>query len=353
MLFQYDFYYFYAIGRILISGGNIYDHSTLAAEMWSLGFDRGETPFGNPYPPWTLYLYAPLAYLPFQTAQVVWGALSALALLAAVLLFTRFTQYGRAVVVDLSNSQYFVLVLLFFPFFKLLFFGQTVFIGLLGLCLYLAARDRKQNLLGGVALSLLILKVHLAAPLLAASLIGAAVSWNFRLILGFALGSLVQISFPLIYDQGVYLRFTEYLPSFYGASESLRYPALGQILFLLTGGHVWRYVPMALALVYAARVGAKGEISDREYLRKLLPLTLLSVPYCWSHDFVLLFPSYLAVTAAMLRVVEERTVVIVLSGLFFLSCALLLRPGLEMFMVWMPLAVFIANCSVLRGSSDR
>ncbi|MBX7139086.1 MAG: hypothetical protein K1X83_14015, partial [Oligoflexia bacterium] len=84
-----------------------------------------------------------------------------------------------------------------------------------------------------------------------------------------------------------------------------------------------------------------------------LPLTLLSVPYCWSHDFVLLFPSYLAVTAAMLRVVEERTVVIVLSGLFFLSCALLLRPGLEMFMVWMPLAVFIANCSVLRGSSDR
>ena len=69
MLF-YDFYFFYAVGLLLLNGGNPYDLEQYQSTLISIGYplDKVVVPF--PYPPWSLYFFYILGSLPFTGSLI-------------------------------------------------------------------------------------------------------------------------------------------------------------------------------------------------------------------------------------------------------------------------------------------
>jgi len=68
--FGKDFRGYYAAARVLMSGGNPYDYDLVAQVLLQATGEMGNNPYY--YPPWFLWLFTPIASLPFQVARTIW-----------------------------------------------------------------------------------------------------------------------------------------------------------------------------------------------------------------------------------------------------------------------------------------
>jgi hypothetical protein len=152
---EWDFLGFWLHARTAAAGGDFYDPATAldgAADLdTSRAFRREIVDTGFWYPPPSMFLFLPLAWLEPQPALVVWYGLTLGAIVAGVALSWRiFFPAGS----PLELAAIVALVCAARPTLSTLHFCQTSFLGLLLLLLFWGARERGA---GGVWLALAVL----------------------------------------------------------------------------------------------------------------------------------------------------------------------------------------------------
>lgn len=289
-----DFAAYWSAARVLAAGGNPYDPAALLAVLQPLGWPH-EVALPVWYGPWIVAAALPIGWLPYGPARAAWLIVQVASLAAAAVLLWR--RYGGMA----GDRRAFALVATFAPSFLCLVEGQITPLCLLGLALFLAFERRRSDWLAGAAL------FPLTAKPLALYLVFLAVGgWALRtrrlavlagLGLAVAAGSLAALAaHPAVI--GEWIRFSAAHPPLVQNYT----PTFGTILRSVFGAdRLWlayALVPVGLAW-FGARARRFG--SDLDWSRaapELLFASLLTAPFAWAHDALLLFPAVIQVAVA-------------------------------------------------------
>ncbi len=292
-LFPYDYCYLWAAGRLAWQGADVYDCNNLARTMQEVGWPESEKVWGFVHPPWTMWAYLPYSLFSFPVARVLWM----LTLIGLLLIICReclnlSRTYPNAMP-RLPQALMILAVILFPPVLKILAFGQVSLLLAIGVLFFLRFSLRGSLVNAGLALSLTLLKPHLFIPFYCALLAHALLSRDGKLPLGMLLGLLIQQGIcSMLYPQGIQF-FVNFLPQLATNSASLLGATPTQIAAHFFGWSWLRPCLFGAGVVIGILAGSRKSFCHLQALRILIPLSLLTAPYCFSHEFIILLPAYL------------------------------------------------------------
>lgn len=152
VMYGVDFRGYYAAARVFLAGGNPYDYHQVARVLLSVTGKMGNNPYF--YPPWFVWLFIPLAGLPFQAARALWMLVNLLAWSLGLWKLGEFIAWPAA-----GWKRYVLFILATFAFAWLTWIfeqaGILIFAILVGLLFSIRAQ---KWVLTGVLLSLLLVK---------------------------------------------------------------------------------------------------------------------------------------------------------------------------------------------------
>jgi hypothetical protein len=307
MLF-FDFYFFYAAGIILQNGGDPYSLSAYHDALISVGYplDKIVVPF--PYPPWTFWLFYLLGSVPFTSSLVVFSVVQFSVGCVAAHLACR-SLIGSAH--WLTGVKVLVLYLTFVPTLKCLFFGQLTWLLFIAVALAPSLMRYRQHFLSGALLSLVLIKPHLSL-----CLYGFILGFSIRarcppLMLGFVAGGLLQVGLSkLVYDYDLFFAISRLWAGPHGLAEHAVLTASLVDLAAHRFNNVSGIQTFAAALAVASGVfiGARTEKArfESSLILGVVPISVVLAPYSWSHDYLLLFPAFVASVLAVKPLTRER-----------------------------------------------
>jgi len=310
-----DFVAYWAVGRLLLDGGNPYGVEAileLQRSVGSLFIDPGVVR----NPPWTLPLLVPFATLDFVSGWYAW-TVSQIILVGgcAAVLWRLFGGRGRpAVAIGLTFA--------FPPALFVALGGQIAGILLLGLTGFTWAIMRRKDFLAGLFLALLTLKPHLLLPFGLAVVLWTVRERRYGPLIGAAAGVAAGSVLALLLQPEV---FTQYL-----AFARLQVPdedlvsTPGAALRLLVGfDRFWvQWFPSLIGIGWVTAHYARraGSWDWRQEMPLLVSVSWIVAPYGWVYDMALLVPAILdgavRIEAANdPRLARRAVVVFVLAGL--------------------------------------
>ncbi len=327
-----DFVMFYSTGLLYRSDpAGIYDYE---AQYYLQQGLVEPTPLNglNPYmnPPYMAMLFSLLTYLPLPWSLLVWTCLSILFTGASVRLIAPLIP-ERLRLAGLSNKQYLILLLSFFPFIEGLFAGQNHALTLLLITAVLVCAHKERWFLAGSLAGALIYKPQLVLGLLIVWVI-----WkNIKALLGFGIVVIVwagsyallhgitpfleylqvsQFFMSLPYMEGFpgYIIITLYglLTSIFPASSAQYLQLISQIIFVLAAGLVawfaWRYRKSSPSMKMPVLA-----------LSLLLPLAFS--PYVQLHDLLFVAPIFIIWAGYDSSRRVFNAAVLTYAGAFFLT----------------------------------
>lgn len=241
IIFPYDLYHFWAAGRVANQGGNPYDRVVLLEKMLTAGWPATEDFHGFLHPPWTIWLFGLLGKLSFEAAVLTWFATSGLAVALSFYVCTHWLNWTSERAKGSSNLPLLCLnrtscflAFIFFTFPPLLstfWNGQTNILIFLGLALFLSLERKKFDLVGGIALSLVLIKPQLFIGFLLAIAIFVVRLRRFRMLAGIAVGLLVQVGASLIVAPRIFEYFIIALSNMTTSAVVLPGASLGQTIY--------------------------------------------------------------------------------------------------------------------------
>ncbi len=151
-IYGVDFRGYYAAAKVLLGGGNPYDYNQVASVLFEISGRVGNNPYY--YPPWFAMALTPLALLPIQGARMAWLIINALLLWAGMRLSLAALEWEvrgwRRWLTYMSLAYLLAWICLRFE--------QTGILLFFFLSLALWALRRKDYILAGTALALLLTK---------------------------------------------------------------------------------------------------------------------------------------------------------------------------------------------------
>lgn len=281
---QTDFVQYWSGIRLLITGANPYDPFLMAQAQRQVSSFEETVLMWNP--PLVFLPLLPFVAPPFAVAAQLW-------ILVGVTLFVLSYAVLRSSTPARARLQLLAALTLLYPLAVSLYFGQLSPLLLVGLALYLAFHHAPQGVrqfAGGAALALTMLKPYLLyLPYLVFARRGLTLPGDARRwVLGFVATLVVLIVAPLVTAPQVYSWYLEAMrsPPIYWQT-----PTIGSWLQGWSGIHTpWmRMLPTVITLLaLAPRLLAARSSPAFTYV--LIPLSLLTAPYGWLFDFVLLLP---------------------------------------------------------------
>ncbi|MCL7957186.1 MAG: glycosyltransferase 87 family protein [marine benthic group bacterium] len=283
-----DFLAYWAVGRLLLEGGNPYDAAAILELQRELG-SRFVEPGVVRNPPWTLPLLLPFAALPFGAGWYAWAvAQIALIGVCAATLWRLFEGSARP-------SVAITLTFLFPPAVFVALGGQIGGVLLLGLTGFTVAVEKRRDLVAGLFLSLLTLKPHLLLPF---GVIVLLWSWHERRylhLIGAAVGCAVGFMVALVLQPEIFGQYLEFARAEVPEEDVVSTP--GAALRQLIGfRHFWaQWIPAALGIGWAISHYHRRSNgwSWKAELPQLAAVSWLAAPYGWVYDMVLLVPAVL------------------------------------------------------------
>lgn len=333
---DFDFFPFWAAGRLLLVGANAYDADVLRAafvEGGSLGHAFGG-PFAYPLPAAILSL--PYALMPFDLAAPMW-LVSQLALCAAALWSLSRRLFGRHLRRDAP--------LLFALVGSMPATVQTVAIGNVGgfllaitagaLALLLARRPMR----AGAVLGLGVFKPHVFLVLAPMLLVRSR--YRVFIALGGATTSLGLVAVSFLVQPG-------WLGGWLGAIDALGSKEVAHANVWGPFPPEWRWLGwVLLAALGIATIAWSRRVrpSVAEGYGAAVALSLLAAPYLWTHYFTMLAVPIAVVLAAAPDTVPRRSVALVSLALSSVVVPWVLyadtyRTGQEPFGAVVPIALF-------------
>ena len=279
---------YWSAGRLLLAHENPYDAHTVLALERQLGYGH-DKPLILRTPPWSLFMVLPLGFLGPLGAWVLWIAISLGALLVAMRICWQI--YGAA---GIPRSLFSLVGYTFAPVPACLVAGQMGLVLLLGLMLFLLW-ERDHPFWAGAALVLLFAKPHLLSLFWFALLFCAVVLKKRIVAFGLGVALLAATAVALIFDPAIFRHYRDML---HQASIGYEFiPALSGVLRLLFFRRMFwvQFIPMAVGLAWAAWFLHRNQQNWdwRRHGPILLVVSVLTTPYAWLTDEVVLLPAIL------------------------------------------------------------
>jgi hypothetical protein len=332
---SHDFIQYWSAARLLMHGGNPYDPAALLAVEQAAGWPEAK-PLLMWNPPWTLALLLPLAPLSYGVATLVWLFLQLSLILGSGVLLWRYFAPG-----DNRFWIGMVLAVAFTPSLSALRIGQISPWLLLGVAGFLWAQRGHRDLLAGASLALLMIKPHIAYLFWLAALWWALRSRRPRILAGWlaalaAATGLVVLCAPSI--------LANYLAAMSGPPLEWLTPTLGTWLGVLSGlEQRWlRFLPPLLGMtglgLWLWR--RRGPWRWRDTASPLLLASVLTAPFGWSFDQIVLLPIVVDLVARLRGTPPVRQAV-VLGLLASFQVVLMVQYHMisDHFAYWHPLAL--------------
>lgn len=296
--FSYDLLNFITAFRVFCSGDNPYS-AQLQNDLLQLSLQRQYPHHLNfLYPPMTLALFAPLLWLPFDVAQMVWLLFSVIAIGAAAdcLVPKNAAKKHRMLVV--------VIAVTFAPFLSAAYWGQFTAFVVLALAVAIRAVEKKHYILSGLLFACCIIKPQIW--FLAA--IGLAV-WCVRyrcfvLVVSFFCGVLGISLLLEVISPGIHSNWLSSVSFVSAHAAGSLTPTISGLFRLFLMSFAWEFsswIPRVLTLLSVLAFGllAAGKRDWPFYYLFSVGLIFsgLFAPYSWFHDqTVLLLPLTIALT---------------------------------------------------------
>lgn len=298
-LLKNDFVPYWIAARLMISGANPYDANQVFELEKRLHLDSWR-PWIMWNPPWALTVVAPFGLLPFQPAAIAWFLLQFTIVFASSLWLWRIYQGP-------PRYRWLAIVLpgIFLPIGDVLLDSQITPVVLLGLVAFLYLVSKGKYLPAGFALALLALKPHLGLPLACACLLWCVRERRWQLLAGSAAGFAVLL-LPVWIRPGLMAQYLHAMPTIWGDAA----PAWGGVLRAIFGyGLTWlQYVPVVPGIVWAVFYWWRNRSrwNWKQHLPMLLLVGLITMPFGWTYDEVLLLPVFISAAVCLLAQDDRR-----------------------------------------------
>jgi len=349
-LYPVDLLQYWSAAQIFIAGGNPYDVALLNELQIKAGRPESTDTIVMWNPPLILFLIFPLAFFEFKDAAVAFFVIGGVAICGSFYISRKTLKNPDRILSDRQGLLQIAFLVTFYPAFLCLAYGQISFVLLLAFSAYLYLdsihkNDHCSSFWAGVALSFTCVKPHLLF-LLYLYIFGSSCkrkSWGT--VMGIAFGVSLLLLFAFVVNHEIF--------SFYLASASRppiywQTPTLGSWLQGLTGIHeVWvRLLPTlctALLLVFSMVIHpAFFRLKEAIYL--LVPLSLLTSPYGWVYDQMLLLPTAIWIICRSKGIVEADIKVTLLAMLLISSNMIMMFVPAEagqQVHLWYPAVFFL------------
>ena len=306
---------YWSAGRLLLSHQDPYDRQTVLLAESQQGYSH-DKPLVLRTPPWSLFMVLPLGFLGPLAAWVLWTAISLGSLLAAMRICWKL--YGAP---GVPRNLFSLVGYTFAPVPACLVAGQMGLLLLLGLILFLWL-ERERPFLAGAALMLPFAKPHLLSLFWFVLFFWLIVGKKRPVAVGFGAALLAAISLALLFDPNIFRHYRDML---HQASIGYEFiPALSGVLRLLFLRRMFwaQFIPTVVGLVWAAWFFNRNrQYWDwRRHGPVLLVVSVLTTPYAWLTDEVVLLP---AILQGVAFVYQTRANMKISTRLFLLGFALL------------------------------
>jgi hypothetical protein len=295
---------YWTVSHLLLHRQNPYDIEHIFEVERSHGY-KEDQPLVLLTPPWSLFMILPLGLLNPLWGWVLWLAISVSALILAMRLCWRL--YGGG---SVPQNLFWIVGYLFAPIPACLVAAQMGLVLVLGLMLFLLL-EHDHPFLAGAALVLPFAKPHLLALFWMALFLWVLTRRKTAIAAGFATAFAVVAVIPLLFDPAIFWHYREMLPK--AAVDHMFIPALSGVLrALFFRQHFWvQFVPMTFGVIWCFWFFSKHRANWnwREHGLPLLVVSVLTTPYAWLTDEVVLLPAILQAAAWMYGARESTKVI--------------------------------------------
>jgi len=291
-----DFVHYWSAGKLLLSGGDPYSPRQLLAVERALR-KNGDTliPFS---PPWALTFMAPLALMDPHLSRLLW--LCATLTMVGACIEWSWRLYGGG---NSGRHLKWFVGIIFAPTLTVLILGQIGPLIVLGITAFLLVERKRRDFVAGMLLMPAAVKPHLLYLFWIALLLWTAKRRRWSVLTGLGVAWLVCSGIAVLLDPGI---FRQYFSLWHdqGILDEV-YPVLGGVLRLIFGAekHWLQFLPSAIGLVWFLRYW-RAHHDDWDWLSNmplLLLVSLVTIPYGWFFDLVVLLPVLMQCTVWLLR----------------------------------------------------
>jgi hypothetical protein len=310
---------YWAAGRLLLQHENPYDAATVLALERQQGYTEAKALVLRT-PPWSLFLMLPLGILNAFWAWIVWIGLSVGVLIWAVRVTWRIFGEGT------RPPPFWVIIgYCFAPVPACLVAGQFGMLLLLGIVLFLFL-EQNYAFWAGAALILPFAKPHLLSLVWLALALWVCRERKGRIAGGFVSAISIATAIALMFDPVIFQHYRAMLQDAAIGQEFI--PALSGVLrLLLLRPFFWAaFIPMSVALVWCTwfYFVNRSKWNWRDQGLTLLVVSVLTTPYAWLTDEVVLLPAMLQAALWIYCVRQRITMRTRVALAFFASLNLLL-----------------------------
>lgn len=344
---------YWSTGKLLLHRQNPYSVPEVEDLERSAGY-ASTRPLMFRCPPWALWLVLLPGLFPAYWAWVVWLAMLLVSLVIAMRLSWRTFNEGTH-----PPAIFLVAGYLFAPVAACLVAGQIGILLLLGIVLFLAYEEERP-FWAGVALMIPMAKPHIFALLWPILALWALRRKRWPLIGGFGASFALAVAIAFAFDPAVVQDYRGMLHQ--QAIQNEFIPSLsGMIRAVFFRRFFWvQFVPLALGILWTAWYYWKNrdEWNWRTHGIAVLVVAVLTTPYAWITDEVVLLPAILqgvsSVRRAQLKVRSQLTILlfICLDLLLLLIVKAQVPPATGIFfwssLVWFSWYFYTSSISRLR-----
>lgn len=315
---------YWAAGKLLLSGDNPYSGEDILELQAKIGKEQ-EFP-GSPilmvlYPPWILPLTLPLGLFSFPVTRLIW-------LLFNIILFLISVNYIWELYGGSRNRRIipYLVALIFAPTLFLLGYGQISSILLLGIVFFIYflqnEHDSRLNLfLAGSAASLATIKPHVLYLFFLALLFWIIRNRSWLVLIGSASTIFILTLISILFDPGVIGHYFEAINSYRLGMWAT--PTIGLYLRGIFGLEKdWlQLLPAVFGLSWFI-FHWKKHYKHWDWLEEiplLLLICIVTSPYSWTYDMVILLFPVLAVFAAVKRRENNLTNYVIIGSFLILN----------------------------------
>jgi Glycosyltransferase family 87 len=279
---------YWAAGKLLLHRQNPYSVESVQSLESSQGY-RADRPLMLRTPPWSVWMVLPLGLLSSYWAWVSWLAILLSSLVIAMRISWRLYGDGPH-----PPNVFLLAGYLFAPVAACLVAGQLGMVLLLGIALFLLLED-DHPFLAGAALLMPLAKPHIFALLWLILAVWIVDRKKWSLLGGMAVALLLALSIAVAFDPAIFQHYRGMLQQ--QAIQHEFIPALsGMIRAIFFRRFFWvQFVPTGLGVLWSVWYywRDRQSWSWRQHGLALLVVSVLTTPYSWMTDEVVLLPAIL------------------------------------------------------------
>ncbi len=343
-----DFVVIWGPANLLRAGINPYNQEALRTLLTQLGWPPDQALLPMFHPPLIFTIALPFSLLSYPAARFVWLIFQIVLVFSSVMMLADIYQLNQS-----CKRWALLLAITSFPFLRLITCGQMSGITLFAVVLLIKWQRESRGLASGLALMLLLIKPQVCSLFLLMGFWSAIRYRTSSSLIGIVFSSATFLLMPMMLNPNIVYEWISFVwnnPPVQWAT-----PTIGTALRLLFGTeHFWlQFVTPLLAILSLGLLILKRHIQGHKmifaidhYGPLLLLLSLLSAPYAWEYDYVLLLPLLIQ---ALSRGITLRSVALFCTCITVgaVSCNVLFPPW---YLVWIPIVVVIG---ILRNALAR